>query len=259
MLDDLDRELQRIRQLPAEQRAWMLDLLDPLDAVMTPWREQEEQERDRAYDVLCRQLKQVVEELGQPIRADHAEWLVRWHPAMPSPFSGPPFRTTSTLIKHPPAVIQQHFDGAFREIARKTFTVLALRSSEWFEKIAARASTNPLAFDALQEAAIFTNFPQPSFFRSFPTIERLRRWKYAVDRKRITPPPRPRGPDPFQNLTRNLFFWDSVETLMTYGLPKLRNEATEGVMSACDVVAQVYGISPGAVRAVVNKVQKHSA
>ena len=256
MVDDLDRERQRIRQLPAEQRAWVLDLLDPLDAEMTPRREQEEQSRHYAYAILYRELKQVAEELGQPIRADHAEWLVRWHPAMPSPFSGPPFRTTSRLVKHPPAVIQQHFKRAFSESARKTLTMQALRSIEEFEKLAAQASTHPLAFDALHDAAMFTAYPQPAVVRSLPTMEHLRRWQSAVETKRLTPPPRPTGPDPFKNLPRNLFFWNIVETLRAFGLSKLRNEATEGVTSACDVVAQVYGVSPSTVRTAFDQVKK---
>ena len=260
MAHDLGMGWQSVQDLPAHQRAFLLDEIDLLDGVVkTRWVEKEEKRRSRAYDVLYTQLKEVAEESGQPISADPAEWLVRWHPAMPSPFSEPPFRATSTLVKHPPAEIQQHFDGAFSELVRKTFTVLALDHIEWFEKLAARAPTNPRCFDALHDAAMLVSSPDRFFFRSVPAEEYLRRWKYAVDTKRITRPSGPKGPDRFKHVARDLFFCEIVEDLMACGLSKLKNEATDGVTSACDVVAQVYGVSSSTVRTVFDKVTKHSS
>ena len=262
MLDDLLNGQWRsmVRNISAHQRAFLRDEIGCLAAVVKPQRvQQEEQQRHRAYAHLYTTCKTAAEESGQPISADDAEWLVRCHPAMPSPFTGLESRATFRLVTHPPDVIQQHFEGAFSELVRKTFTVLALDSAEWFEKLAARASTNPRCFDALHDAATLTGSPDRVMFRSVPTEERLRRWKYAVDTNRITRPPRPKGPDRFKHITRDRFFCEIVEDLMACRLSKLKNEATEGVTSACDVVAQVCGVSPSTVRTVYDKGTKRSA
>ena len=260
MANDLGMGWQGVRALPAHQRAFLRDELDLLlDVVQTRWLEKEGKRRDRAYDYLYAKFKTAAEESGQPISADNAEWLVRWHPAMPSPFAGLESRATFRLVTHPPDAIRQHFDGAFGELVRKTFTVLALDSVEWFEKLAARASTSPRCFDALHDAAILASSPDRVMFRSVPAEERLRRWKYAVDTKRIPRPSRPKGPGQFKHFTRDFFFYDIVEDLMACGLSKLKNEATDGVTSACDVVARVCGVSVSTVRTGFDKVKKHGA
>lgn len=260
MAHDLGMGWQSVQDLPAHQREFLLDEIDLLDdVVQTPWVEKEKERRNRAYDRLYTKFKKAADESGQPISADNAEWLVRCHPSMPSPFFGRASRATFTLVKHPPDEIQQHFDGAFGELVQKTFTVLALRSIEWFEKIEARAPTSPRCFDALHDAAMLASSPDRVIFRSVPAEERLRRWQYAVDTKRITRPSRPKGPDRFKNIARDLFFRDIVKDLIACGLSKLKNEATDGVTSACDVVAGVCGVSSSTVRTVFDKGKKRSA
>ena len=126
MAHDRGMGWQSVQDLPAHQREFLLDEIDLLDdVVQTPWVEKEEERRNRAYDRLYTKFKKAADESGQPISADNAEWLVRCHPSMPSPFFGRASRATFTLVKHPPDEIQQHFDGAFGELVQKTFTVLS--------------------------------------------------------------------------------------------------------------------------------------
>ena len=248
-----------VRNISAHQRAFLRDEIALLADVVKPRRVQkEEQKRDRAYESLSTKFKTAAEESGQPISAENAEWLVRCHPAMPSPFAGLGSRATFRLVTHPPDVIQQHFDGASGKLARKTFTVFALDSLEGFENLAARASTNPLCFDALYDAAMLAGSPDRVMFRSIPAEEHLRRWKYAVRQSVSLARPAPRVQSVQEGRPRPLFR-GIVKDLMACGLSKLRNEATEGVTSACDVVAQVYGVSPSTVRTAFDRVKKHSA
>jgi len=250
----------KVRNMTAHQRAFLPNEINLLRGVLrTPRREKEQERLDRAYDHLYTKFKTAAEERGQPISADEAEWLVRCHPAMPYPFPHPlpASRAAFTLIKHPPAVIQQHFfESTPDTLLRKTFTVHALDSVTFFEKLAARAPTDLRCFDALHDAALLVSSPDRVIFRPVRTEERLRRWKYAFDTKRITRPPRPKGPGRFKNSTRDRFFCQIVEDLVACGLSKLRNEATDGVTSACDVVARVCGVSPSTVRTVVDKARK---
>ncbi len=194
MAHDLGMGWQSVQDLPAHQREFLLDEIDLLDdVVQTPWVEKEEERRNRAYDHLYTKFKKAADESGQPVSADNAEWLVRCHPSMPSPFFGRASRATFTLVKHPPDEIQQHFDGAFGELVQKTFTVLALRSIEWFEKIEARAPTSPRCFDALHDAAMLASSPDRVIFRSVPAEERLRQMEVRRRYKAHHPPIPPKG------------------------------------------------------------------
>ena len=278
MPNDLGMGYKNVRDMPDHLREFLLEVVGLYKVVKTPWSEGKRQERQDLYDYFYTTYKKAAQS-GQPIIARRAELLVRFHPFMPdplvplallgqaSPRGGPilvkekPYREL-TFVCHSPNVIQQYFTGAgsLSDQARRTLAVLALRSDEWFKKIEAWAQTSPLCFDALNTAARLANYPHPVLFRSFPTKERLSIWKYTVDKKLIARPLRRlKGPDRFKKVTRDAFFCDTVEDLKACGLPKLRNEATDGVISACDVVARVYGVSSSTVRTVFDKFRGRSA
>ena len=240
--------------LPDHRREFLLEVVGLYKEVKTLWSEGKRQKRRAIYDRFHTSLKKIAK-LGVQIRPSNAELLVRFHPSMPNPFvplsllgQVPPRglikREPCGFVQYSPHVIQEYFagTGSFREQARRSLTLLALRSIEWFEKIEARAQTLPLCFDALNTAARLVIYPYPVIFRSSPTRERVLIWKYTVEKNLITRPPAPRGPDMLTNITRNFFFYNAAQDLEACGLHRHKNEVTdETTVSACDVLEAVYG------------------
>ena len=232
-----DREdfLSFFRDMPEDKKEWLYDLREMLDVVPTGEDEWKAEREDRVYDYLLTTFRE-----GKPINKDEAELLVRCHAMMPFPFSSKEGRLE--YIEYPPSVIQAYLNSSGFEARRKALTLYALCSFEGFEKIKATAEISPSHFDALHDAAILATYPDRQFaLQFFPTTDHLRLWKYNVDRGRTTCQTGSKpGPNKFQNLARNVFFYLIVEDLSSCGLWKSVND--EADMTAFSVVAEVvYG------------------
>ena len=210
----------------------------------------EERKREAgSYESLLHARREAYQESGVPISKDEATDLVRRHSALP-PYSDE---------KLDQEALQEHFDN--RDTEFNMLIMRALRSVEDVAEIEEMAEVDPLFFDALLRAATIVFNPEYDHLY-FPTKERLFRWFKDVGNGRISRPTRhKRGRNPYKNLLRDVFFHQVVQDLMSCGLAKITNEATDKTTpSACGVVAEFWGLlEADAVRKAVDRVEKLSS
>lgn len=198
-----------------------------------------------SYESLLHARREAYQKSGVPISKDEAVDLVRRHSALPP---------------HSEKLDKEAFQKAFenRDTELGMLIMRALLSVEDVAEIEERAKFNSLSFDALLEAATIVLNPKYDD-AYFPTKERLFIWFKDVGTRRISRPTRhKKGRDPYKNLYRDVFFHQVVQDLMSCGLAKITNEATDKTTpSACGVVAEIWGLlEADAVRKAVARVEK---